>query len=365
MTDGRLKVPVDLGDRRYDIVIGEGLLDDLPSLLRPFSSNGRIHVVTDETVFGLYKAAWISSEIDLSVTVLEPGEGQKSFSTLQKVLDDMFEQGLDRDDTLIAFGGGVIGDLTGLAASLFKRGCRFVQIPTTLLAQVDSSVGGKTAINVAQGKNLVGAFYQPQLVIADIDVLQTLPERELKAGYAEIVKYGLLGDAPFFNWLEANGQDVLALKPEAVAKAVATSCATKARIVAADERERGQRALLNLGHTFGHALEAESGYGSDLLHGEAVSAGMEMAFGYAAQQGLCREDDARRVSAHFATCELVGISDVRTWTGSSEALLSHMMQDKKNQQGELTLILPRAIGDSFVAKGVETKTVLKYLSSLN
>ncbi len=357
-------VKVPLGSRSYDIVIGPGLLVDLGHWLDPVIGDGKVHIVTDETVFDLYKSRLYALERAISVTVLPVGEAQKSFETLQQVLDDMFEQGLDRNDTLLAFGGGVIGDLTGFAASVYKRGCQFVQVPTTLLAQVDSSVGGKTAINVPAGKNLVGAFYQPKIVIADVDVLSTLPDRELKAGYAEVLKYGLLGDIEFFNWLEDQGENVLALNSEALSQAVATSCRTKANIVAADERERGQRALLNLGHTFGHALEAEAGYGSDLLHGEAVSAGMAMAFEFSVRQGLCDENASDQIKTHLSKTGLTSISDVSQWLRDPDRLLKHMMQDKKNEGGALTLILARAIGDAFIDKGVDQTEVKTYLAHL-
>ena len=305
------------------------------------------------------------SGLETQVIIRPAGESQKSFDGLQAVLGALFEAGFDRNDTVIAFGGGVIGDLTGFAASIFKRGCQFVQIPTTLLSQVDSSVGGKTAINNSYGKNLIGAFYQPKLVLADTSVLKTLPKRELKAGYAEVVKYGLLGDSDFFDWLDENGQDVLDLKTEAIAHAVAVSCETKARIVAADERERGERALLNLGHTFAHALEIEAGYSGDLLHGEAVSAGMEMAFEFSTVQGLCSQDYTAKVKSHFKRLNLTSIDDVAPLLKDAQKLLTHMDQDKKNEGGTLTLILARAIGDAFVQKQAPRDAVLNYLTYLS
>ena len=253
-------VTVDLGARSYDIVIGEDLLAQAGKLIKPHLKAKRVAVVTDENVYALHGKTLEAalSAYETHMIVRPAGESQKSFDGLQSVLEALFKAGFDRNDTLVAFGGGVIGDLTGFAASIYKRGCQFIQIPTTLLSQVDSSVGGKTAINNEFGKNLIGAFYQPALVLADTSVLKTLPEREVKAGYAEVVKYGLLGDREFFDWLDVNGKDVLALKPKAIAEAVAVSCKTKARIVAADERERGERALLNLGHTFAHALRNRS-----------------------------------------------------------------------------------------------------------
>ncbi len=357
-------VRVDLGPRSYDIHIGPGLLQDFGHRLDGIAGDGKVHVVTDENVYGHYKHYLMTLERDVSVTVLPPGEGQKSFDVLQKLLSDIFEQGLGRNDTLIAFGGGVIGDLTGFAASIYKRGCRFVQVPTTLLAQVDSSVGGKTAINVPQGKNLVGAFYQPVLVLADTDMLKTLPERQVKAGYAEVLKYGLLGNRDFFDWLEDSALKVLSLEAEALSEAIAVSCMMKAAIVADDERERGSRALLNLGHTFGHALEAEAGYSRNLLHGEAVSAGMQMAFEYSAREDICSRQDAARVKDHLIKTGMIGIADVSDWLSSPDALMAHMAQDKKNERGQLTLILAKAIGEAFVQKGASTQSVHNYLQSL-
>ena len=360
-------VSVDLGTRSYDIVIGENLLPKAGEHLKPHLKAKRVAIVTDENVYGLHGKTLDATMADYEThMIIRPaGENQKSFDGLQAVLGSLFEAGFDRNDTVIAFGGGVIGDLTGFAASIFKRGCQFVQIPTTLLSQVDSSVGGKTAINNSYGKNLIGAFYQPKLVLADSSVLKTLPTRELKAGYAEVVKYGLLGDSDFFNWLDENGQDVLDLKPEAIAHAVAVSCKTKAHIVAADERERGERALLNLGHTFAHALEIEAGYSGDLLHGEAVSAGMEMAFDFSAAQGLCDKDDAAKVKSHFMRLGLTCIKDVTPLLKDAGKLLTHMDQDKKNEGGDLTLILARAIGEAFVQKAAPRKAVLNYLTQLS
>ena len=294
-----------------------------------------------------------------------PGEAQKSMPNLEEILERLFEAGFNRSDLVIAFGGGVIGDLAGFAASIFKRGMPFIQVPTTLLSQVDSSVGGKTAINNRFGKNLIGAFYQPRAVIADTDLLSTLPLRELKAGYAEVLKYGLLGDAAFFDDLEAGlGADILALKPAALSRAIYVSCETKAKIVAQDEREGGVRALLNLGHTFGHALELEAGYDGDVLHGEAVSAGMEMAFHFAAAQGICSQSDAERVSAHLAATSMPRISDMTHLLANPDALLRHMEQDKKNEGVHLTLILPRAIGETYIETRADKDAVLGFLTHL-
>lgn len=270
-------VPVGLGDRAYEVVIGRGLIDEAGARIRPFLKRDRIAVVSDETVWALHgarlSAALAAQGIVTASVVVPAGEQSKSFEGLAEVSDRLLALELDRGDLIVAFGGGVVGDLAGFAAAIYKRGVDFVQIPTTLLAQVDSSVGGKTAIDTPRGKNLIGAFHQPRLVLADLDVLGTLDARQMRAGYAEVIKYGLLGDFAFFEWLEANAAAVLALEPAALLHAVARSVEMKAEIVAEDEKEAGRRALLNLGHTFGHALEAETGYGEALMHGEAVAAG--------------------------------------------------------------------------------------------
>jgi len=346
-------VSVDLGERGYDIHIGPALLSRAAELISPILKNKRVGIVTDSVVAPLHLKTLTDgldgAGIDSRAYIMPAGEASKSFETLQSLLSDLLDDGWERGDYLIALGGGVIGDLTGFAASVYKRGCGFIQIPTTLLAQVDSSVGGKTGINMPQGKNLVGAFYQPSLVLADTDVLSTLPERQMKAGYAEVLKYGLLGDAEFFTWLEENGAAVLAGKPETLAYAIARSCETKARIVAADERERGPRALLNLGHTFAHSLEAEAGYSGALLHGEAVAAGMAMAFDYSAAQGLCSEADAGAVRAHIGKLGLQSFAELpATIQADADTHMGHMAQDKKNSGGALTLILARKIGEAFV-----------------
>lgn len=358
---------VELGERSYDIRIGPGLLAQLGALIAPFSKSKRVAVITDETVHGLHGAALAEALRDYRVhMIVRPaGEAQKSMGNLEEILESLFRAGFDRSDLILAFGGGVIGDLAGFAASIFKRGAPFIQVPTTLLSQVDSSVGGKTAINNSFGKNLIGAFYQPRLVVADTDLLSTLPLREVKAGYAEILKYGLLGDAAFFELLDSGlGQNVLSLDPTALTQAIHTSCATKAKIVAADEREGGVRALLNLGHTFGHALELEAGYDGDLLHGEAVSAGMEMAFRFAAAQGLCAPDAADRVTRHLTQTAMPRLADMAHLLRDPDALMRHMGQDKKNESGHLTLILPRAIGDTYVNKRADTEAVRAFLMNL-
>jgi len=359
---------VELGERRYPIHIGSGLLANIGTLIQSYVPSNRVAIVTDENVYALYGETLEKALADYHVTLIvrPAGEDQKSFAGLEAVLEELFKAGLDRSDLLIAFGGGVIGDLAGFAASVYKRGLPFVQIPTTLLAQVDSSVGGKTAINNAYGKNLIGAFYQPKAVIADTDVLSTLPPREIKAGYAEILKYGLLGDKSFFEWLDAEGgAQILALDNAALSKAITISCQTKARIVAADERESGQRALLNLGHSFAHALELDAGYGGDLLHGEAVSIGMEMAFDYCAKAGVCSTDDTSKLTAHLQKLNMPSIASETARFTDPEKLTHFMGQDKKNEAGQITLILARAIGEAFVQKGVERHDVKTYLTALS
>lgn len=361
-----LTVRVDLGERSYDILIGDGLIARAGALVQPFSAQPRAFVISDETVWDLHGAqlrAGLASEgIDAIETILPAGEGTKNWAQLGEVLDWLLASGAGRDDILIAFGGGVIGDLTGLAASLLKRGMRFVQVPTTLLAQVDSSVGGKTAVNTGHGKNLVGAFYQPQLVIADTGVLKTLPDRERRAGYAEIIKYGLINDRDFIDWLGGHSADVLALQPDAIGEAVAVSCRAKAGIVAQDEREGGVRALLNLGHTFGHALEAANGYASNLLHGEAVGTGMALALRYSARLGLMASSDAE-----FGV-ELIAQSGLETRLSAlpggpypANVLVDAMRQDKKVRAGQVPLILARGLGESFIYPNADLQDVQAFL----
>lgn len=362
----RQTVRVELGARSYDIIIGNGLLDKSGELVLPFAKQNRVFVVTDETVAGLHlarlEAGLKAAGLTANTRTLPAGEATKSMTELDGLLGWLLGAGAGRDDTLIALGGGVIGDLTGLAASLMKRGMSFVQIPTTLLAQVDSSVGGKTAINTAHGKNLVGAFYQPRIVIADADTLKTLPKRELRAGYAEIVKYGLIDDLAFFEQLEATGADVIGLKDEAIAAAVARSCAAKARIVAEDEREGGVRALLNLGHTFAHALEAANGFGSELLHGEAVGAGMALALRYSARLGMMPAEEASRASRTLEAAGLV--TDIARLDGGpyrAGELVEFMRQDKKARGARVPLILARGIGKSFIYPEADLSDVKAFL----
>ncbi len=360
-------VTVKLGQRSYDIHIGLGLIERMGDVIAPIARGKRLAIITDENVHSHHGKSLQAAlkNYDTHLIIRPPGEAQKSMAGLNEVLDSLFEAQLDRSDLILAFGGGVIGDLAGFAASIYKRGMPFIQIPTTLLAQVDSSVGGKTAINNRFGKNLIGAFYQPKMVISDTGILSTLPPREIKAGYAEIVKYGFLGHAEFFKQLDTGlGADILALKPAALTQAIATSCQTKARIVAADEREAGQRALLNLGHTFGHALELEAGYDGDLLHGEAVSAGMDMAFQFSAQAGLCSAAEAKRAQTHLKNLDMPIAADMKHLLGNPKTLLSHMRQDKKNTNGAITLILNRSIGESIVQKNMPESDILTFLQSM-
>lgn len=361
-----LTLPVGLGDRAYDVLVGDGLLDVAGRLIAPFQKRGRTAVVSDETVWRLHgerlTAALEAAGVEALPVIVPPGEQSKSFEGLADVSDRLLALELDRGDIVTAFGGGVVGDLAGFAAAIYKRGIDFVQIPTTLLAQVDSSVGGKTAIDTPRGKNLVGAFHQPKLVLADLGVLSTLPDREMRAGYAEIIKYGLLGDLAFFEWLEANAAAVLAREPAALSNAVARSVEMKAQIVAEDEREQGRRALLNLGHTFGHALESETGYGDALLHGEAVGAGMALAFRFSASQGLITGQDAQRATRGIAAAGLpTTLAEVAGHPFDADRLVGHMGQDKKAEAGRLTFILARALGDTFVAKDVDANAVRDFL----
>jgi 3-dehydroquinate synthase len=364
MTHNLETLVVDLGNRSYPIHIGSGLLTNTESLLKNHIRGGRIAIITDKTVADLHLQALVRNlgGENVETIILPPGEGTKSFSVLQDVLDTLLTANFSRDDTLIAFGGGVIGDLTGFVASVLKRGCQFIQIPTTLLAQVDSSVGGKTAINTPVGKNLVGCFYQPKCVLIDTDVLTTLNSREMRAGYAEILKYALINDPEFFGWLEKNAQALLAKDPGALRKAVLASCTAKADIVRRDEHERGERALLNLGHSFAHALEAKAGYDGSLLHGEAVSAGMLMAFEYAQELGLCPGQDVERLRQHLKTNNMPTVSDLTAQiTNDPDDLFAFMGRDKKNTRDDMKLILTRGIGAAFIEPCADQISVLKYL----
>ncbi|MDA0785439.1 MAG: 3-dehydroquinate synthase [Proteobacteria bacterium] len=367
--EGTRTVRVDLGVRSYDIVIGPGLIDQAGTLLAARLGERRVIIVTDTNVGPLYAdrldAALRQAGHQTRTITVAAGEASKSYSQLEALLEDLIKGGLERGSVLIALGGGVIGDLTGFAASIALRGVEFVQVPTSLLAQVDSSVGGKTAINSRHGKNLIGTFYQPRLVIADTDTLKTLPAEEMRAGYAEVTKYGLLGDAAFFEWLETNAAKILGGDAAAQIHAVEHACKMKADIVNQDERETGRRALLNLGHTFAHALEAETGYGAGLLHGEAVSIGMVLAFELSARMGLCSAADATRVRAHLDAAGLPTGFPAHPGGGwDADILLAHMGRDKKVQEGRLTFILANAIGDTFVTNEVAVDDVSGLLSEM-
>ncbi len=365
-TEDADRVSVDLGDRSYDILIGDGLVDRAGKEVAERFPGARAAIVSDETVASLYierlRNSLASAGVDSAAIIMPPGEKTKSSEHLMTVVDEILAARLERRDIVIALGGGVIGDLTGFAAGIVRRGMHFVQIPTTLLAQVDSSVGGKTGINSARGKNLIGVFHQPALVLADTGVLDTLSAREFRAGYAETAKYGLIDQPEFFAWLEGNWKDVFA-GGEARRRAIATSCRAKAAVVAADERESGARALLNLGHTFGHALEAAVGYDSSrLVHGEGVAIGMVLAHQFSARLNLASVDDARRVEAHLAQVGLpTALSDIPGDLPPPDRLLEHIAQDKKVERGRLTFILTKGVGQSFVAKDVPASEVELFL----
>lgn len=351
------KVHVDLGARSYDVEIGRGLITEAGQRITAQFGKRRAAIVTDETVAGLHlaplQAALKAAGIEAEALALPAGEATKSWAELGRTVEWLLAQKIERKDLVIALGGGVIGDLAGFAASILRRGVRFVQIPTTLLAQVDSSVGGKTGINSPQGKNLIGAFHQPSLVLADIDVLDTLTPRDFRAGYGEVAKYGLLGDERFFDWLEDNAT-ALASDPVRRAEAVRHAVAMKAGIVQRDETEQGERALLNLGHTFGHALESATGYSNRLLHGEGVAIGCVLAFDLSARLGLCAQEAPSRVAAHFAKMGLpTKVSDIPGDLPDDAALIALMAQDKKVLDGKLRFILARGIGQAFVTDEVD------------
>ena len=360
-------ITVGLGDRAYDIHVGAGLLARAGELLKPLAK-GLVPVVTDEHVAALHLQPLLASlkaaGIEARSIVMTPGEVSKSFAGLEKLSGELLDMGIDRKGLVIALGGGVIGDLTGFAAGVLKRGVAFAQIPTTLLSQVDSSVGGKTAINARQGKNLIGLFHQPRIVGADTALLATLPRRELLAGYAEVVKYGALGDADFFNWLEANASKALDGENDAIIHAVAHSCRMKADIVARDERETGDRALLNLGHTFGHALEAATGFSNRLVHGEGVAVGMALAFRLSVNLGLAPGQDADRFIRHLKAIGLpAAIADIPGPRASADELIGHMAHDKKVSDGKLTFILLRGLGQAFVTRDVPIAAVKEILAA--
>jgi 3-dehydroquinate synthase len=358
-------VRVVLGERSYDIVIGRGQLASLGQKISALRPGARAAIVSDETVarhhLAATEAALAAGGIGSTCVTVPPGESSKSFPVLERVCEALIAERIERADLVVALGGGVIGDLAGLAAALLRRGIEYVQVPTTLLAQVDSAVGGKTAIDSSQGKNLIGAFHQPVLVVADTGLLDTLPARQFRAGYAEVAKYGLIGDAAFFAWLETNWREVFAGGP-AREHAIAVSCRMKAAIVGRDERETGERALLNLGHTFGHALEAAAGFSDRLLHGEAISLGMALAFAFSARRGLLPVAEAERVERHLAAVGLpTHLSAVAGGMPGADRLMELIAQDKKVNRGKLTFILARGIGASFIARGVDAAEVHAFL----
>ncbi|WP_208348413.1 3-dehydroquinate synthase [Pseudaestuariivita rosea] len=356
------KVNVDLGDRSYDILIQSGLLKAAGQVIKPFLTRPRVVVITDETVAALHLYtlgnALAQDGIEMTALALPAGEETKGWPQFTRTVEWLLDQKVERQDIVVALGGGVIGDLVGFAAAVLRRGVRFVQIPTTLLAQVDSSVGGKTGINAPQGKNLIGAFHQPSLVLIDIDILQTLPRRAFLAGYGEVVKYGLLGDADFFEWLEQNGPDMALGDTAARGAAIKRCCQMKADIVARDETEQGDRALLNLGHTFCHALEAATGYSDRLLHGEGVAIGCALATDLSARLGLCSQESPGRLRAHLRAMGMkVDLSDIPGDLPTSDKLVELMGQDKKVVAGQLRFVLLREIGDAFVTADVDPALV--------
>ncbi|UWQ55747.1 3-dehydroquinate synthase [Leisingera caerulea] len=361
-------VHVPLGERAYDVVIGPGLLAQAGERIKPLLKRPQVAVLTDETVAEKHldglRAGLAAAGVEMTALALPPGEATKGWPQFTRSVEWLLEQKVERGDVVIAFGGGVIGDLAGFAAAVLRRGVRFVQIPTSLLAQVDSSVGGKTGINAPQGKNLIGAFHQPSLVLADTSVLETLQPRDFLSGYGEVVKYGLLGDAAFFAWLEENGPALAAGDVAARVEAVARSVQMKADIVVRDETEQGDRALLNLGHTFCHALEAATGYSDRLLHGEGVAIGCALAFELSAKLGLCSQEDPSRVRAHLKAMGMkTDLADIPGELPGAEALLELMGQDKKVVAGQLRFILARGIGEAFVTGGVPQDQVLSVLRS--
>lgn len=363
-------IRVELGGRSYDVLVGAGLLDDIASFAAPFLesySSRPVPIVADVNARahhgGRIEASLGAAGFEAVWYDVASGEASKSWASLEKLTDWLLALGVTRSDHVFALGGGVVGDLVGFACSILKRGCGFVQLPTTLLSQVDSSVGGKTAINTGAGKNMIGAFHQPSLVLADTDSLATLPDREMRAGYAEVIKYGLLGDAEFFAWLEANGRGVLAREAEPLEYAIATSIRAKARIVAEDEHETsGVRALLNLGHTFGHALEAETGFSDKLLHGEAVALGMVLAARFSARRGEISGQDASRAATAIGASGLPANVAELGLTCGGETLVQHMRHDKKMEgSGTLPFLLLKGLGEAYMARDVELSDIAAFL----
>lgn len=361
------RIPVGLGDRSYDILIGADVLDHAHDALKALGENLRVVLITDSNVAALHggkvRARFEAFGFHVTSITVDAGESAKSWENLMHICDQILAAKIERRDLVVALGGGVIGDLVGFAASIIRRGMRFVQMPTTLLAQVDSSVGGKTAVNSQYGKNLIGSFYQPSLVLADTKMLDTLPEREFRAGYAEMIKYGLINDRAFFDWCETHWRSIFQGGAERE-QAIASSCRAKAAVVSRDEQERGERALLNLGHTFAHALEQVTGYDNQrLIHGEAVSIGLALAYRFSADRELCSWDEALRVSEHLIRVGLpTTLQDVVGGVGSIDALVEAMFQDKKVVRGELTFILSHGIGESFIAHGIPAEDVKEFLT---
>ena len=366
---GNTVVTVELGLRSYDIIIGAGLIESAGAYIQTVTPGHRAIIVTDEHVAPFWleklKNSLIAEEFEVLTKIVSPGEKTKSMTQIHKLTDWMLDRGVDRKTTVVALGGGVIGDLAGFAAAITLRGLPFVQIPTTLLAQVDSSVGGKTAVDTRHGKNMLGAFHQPHLVLADTNTLTTLPKRQLLAGYAEVVKYGLINNLIFFEWCEINGQALLAGNSEATRQAIEMSCRAKAAIVAQDEYENSDRALLNLGHTFGHAFEANVGFSNLLLHGEAVAVGILSAFDLSFRLGYCTGQDVTRVRQHFLDVGLpTNLNFIPQHKWEAEMIMGHMKKDKKWKNGKQTFILTNGIGKSFIHPNIDANTLLCFLSDL-
>lgn len=359
-------IRIELGERSYDIHVGTEIITRAGRLLNCILRRPKTVTVTDQNVADLHldrlEQGLADHNIENQSIVLSAGEKIKSFEQLEKLLEQLLDLDVERGDTLLALGGGVIGDLVGFAASVLRRGIAFAQIPTTLLAQVDSSVGGKTGINTPHGKNLIGTFYQPKIVLSDLETLKTLPQRDFLSGYAEVLKYALIGDSAFFDWLDRNAQDLLALKEDALLSAVKTSCSAKAAIIMADERETGRRALLNLGHTFGHALEAATGYSETLTHGEAVAIGLHLAFSLSFDLGLCDEHSVTKVKDHLSKVGLPWeLNSIAGFNASADELINHMHQDKKVIDGKLTFILVRGIGKAFISQNIDNDRLKRFL----
>ena len=355
-------VKIDLGKKTYEIKISSNIISNLGAELKPYLSRKNIWIISDENILNIYQARFEQSlnefGINFNLMKLPSGEAVKSFSFFEKIVNWLLETGIERDDLIIAFGGGVIGDLVGFAASTTLRGVDFIQIPTTLLSQVDSSVGGKTGINSSFGKNLIGSFNQPKAVIIDIEVLNTLSNREFRSGYSEIVKYGLLADINFFNWLDVNGDKLLSRDQSAIKYAINRSCSIKAKIVIADEKEKGERALLNLGHTFGHALESLTGYSDKLLHGEGVSIGCMLAFEVSSASGFCSSNDLERVKNHFKKNNLKSkIKDINQSFPPTSVIMEEMFKDKKVKNELINFVMVRSIGEAFITNEVDLGVV--------